>query len=73
MLFIENLDRPGVIGDVGKFLALKNVNISSFNLSRNKKGGKAMAVVSVDSTLNSEDLKGLKELPNVDNARALLL
>ncbi len=71
MLFIENLDRPGVIGDVGKFLALQQVNISSFNLSRNKKGGKAMAVVSVDSPLNAEHLKGLKELPNVANAKAL--
>lgn len=73
MLFIENLDRPGVIGDVGRFLAQQNVNISSFNLSRNKKGGKAMAVVSVDSQLAADHLKALKELPNVESAKALLI
>lgn len=73
MLLIENLDRPGVIGDVGRLLAEQNVNISSFNLSRNKKGGKAMAVISVDNQIPVEHLKALKELPNVDNARLLIV
>lgn len=73
MLFIENLDRPGVIGDVGQYLAKRQINISSFNLSRNKKGGKAMAVVSVDSQPTAEDLKELSELANVESAKALLL
>lgn len=73
MLFIENLDRPGVIGDVGQYLAQKQINISSFNLSRNKKGGRAMAVVSVDSPLSPEHLKALSDLPHVESAKALLL
>ncbi len=73
LLVIENLDRPGVIGDVGQYLAKLQVNISSFNLSRNRKGGKAMAVISVDSQVSSEQLQGIKELPNVENAKALYL
>ena len=73
LLVIENLDRPGVIGDVGQYLAKHEINISSFNLSRNRKGGKAMAVLSIDSQVSPEHLRGLKELPNVENAKALSL
>ncbi len=73
LLLIGNLDRPGVIGDVGQYLARQNVNISSFNLSRNRKGGKAMAVLSVDSQIPTAHLKELKELPNVESAKALFL
>jgi D-3-phosphoglycerate dehydrogenase len=73
LLLIENHDRPGVIGDVGHELARSNINISSFNLSRNKKGGRAMAIVSVDSQIPQAELKQLKELPNVVSAKALFL
>jgi D-3-phosphoglycerate dehydrogenase len=73
MLFIENLDVPGVIGDVGQYLARHNINISSFNLSRNKKGGHAMAVVSVDTQPTVQHLKELKELSNVETVKALFI
>ncbi|MES2745999.1 MAG: phosphoglycerate dehydrogenase [Bdellovibrionota bacterium] len=71
MLLIGNHDRPGVIGDVGQYLAKSNVNISGFNLSRNVKGGMAMAVVSIDQTLSPQNLKDLKSLPNVEVAKAI--
>ncbi|RZA22879.1 MAG: ACT domain-containing protein, partial [Proteobacteria bacterium] len=71
MLLIANHDRPGVIGDVGQYLAKSNVNISGFNLSRNVKGGMAMAVVSIDQTLSPQNLKDLKSLPNVEVAKAI--
>jgi len=73
MLLISNLDRPGVIGDVGHYLAKSGINISGFNLSRNSKGGKAMAVLSIDSVLNVQNLKELKELPNVESAKAIFI
>lgn len=73
MLFIRNLDRPGVIGDVGQYLAKSSVNISGFNLSRNVKGGKAMAVVSIDQTLTTQNMKDLNTLPNVESAKAILV
>ncbi len=71
MLFISNHDRPGVIGDVGLYLAKNNVNISGFNLSRNSKGGKAMAVVTIDQSLTPQNLKDLNTLPNVESAKAI--
>lgn len=73
MLFIANHDRPGVIGDLGQYLAKSGVNISGFNLSRNSKGGKAMAVLSIDGTLNAQNLREIKDLPNVESAKAIFI
>lgn len=73
MLMIENHDRPGVIGDVGHFLAHKGVNISSFVLSRDTKGGKALAVVCIDNELQREDLEEFSKIKNVIAVHALSL
>ncbi len=73
MLLIANHDRPGVIGDLGQYLAKSGVNISGFNLSRNSKGGRAMAVLSIDSTLNAQNLREIKDLPNVEGAKAIFI
>lgn len=73
MLFITNHDRPGVIGDLGQYLAKSGVNISGFNLSRNSKGGKAMAVLSIDGTLNAQNLREIKDLPNIESAKAIFI
>lgn len=73
MLVMVNHDRPGVIGDIGQYLAKSQVNISGFNLSRNVKGGKAMAVVTIDQDLTLQNLKDLKMLPNVESAKAITI
>ncbi|MFW7377362.1 MAG: phosphoglycerate dehydrogenase [Oligoflexus sp.] len=73
MVLIENLDRPGVIGDIGQYLAKGEINISSFNLSRNIRGGKAMALLSIDSTLSHEQIKELSKIKNVLSAKAIIL
>ncbi len=65
LLIIENNDRPGVIGDVGHFLATRGINIDSFALSRNKKGGRAMALVRVDSPMSPENVKAMHAINNV--------
>jgi len=59
ILAIENIDLPGVIGFVGTLLAKNNINIQQFELSRNQKGGKAMALVVVDETVNKEIIQQL--------------
>lgn len=65
LIIIENNDRPGVIGDVGHFLAGRGINIDSFALSRNKKGGRAMALIRVDSPLSTENAAAMKAIKNV--------
>ena len=73
LLVIENNDMPGVVGAVGTELAQHNVNISSFNLSRNTKGGAAMAMVCVDGELTSEVTKKLKSLDHIVSMHTLSL
>jgi D-3-phosphoglycerate dehydrogenase len=73
IVIVENNDRPGVVGDVGHFLASRGINIDSFALSRNKKGGRAMALVRVDSPLSPEAVAGLTKLNNVVAVHAVSL
>jgi len=60
MIFLRNSDVPGVIGEVGKVLGNEGINIADFRLSRGKNG--ALAVILVDSTINSDILSKLANL-----------
>lgn len=73
IILIENNDRPGVIGDVGHFLASRSINIDSFALSRNRKGGRAMAIVRVDSPIGREVVDDMCKISNVTNVHAVSL
>jgi len=48
MLFIRNSDVPGVIGEVGRILGEKGVNIANMFNGRREAGGEALTVVCVD-------------------------
>ena len=65
MLLVENEDKPGVIGDLGHFLGLKNINIATFELSRNRRGGKAMAVIRVDQEVSTQDQEEMGKIRNI--------
>lgn len=69
LIVMQNHDRPGVIGDVGSYLAKNCVNIAQFELSRNRRGGMAMSLIRVDGELQSEMISGLRKLPNLISAR----
>ncbi|MBD3352352.1 MAG: phosphoglycerate dehydrogenase [Candidatus Lokiarchaeota archaeon] len=65
MLVIENIDKPGVIGNLGTFLGEKGINIAGMQLGRKEKGSEAIAVISIDDRPTPDDLNELKKLPNV--------
>jgi len=71
MLTMVNLDQPGVIGQVGTLLGDHGVNISQFELSRNKPGGEAMSVIRVDSAVDRAVLERLRALPQVVSLRRI--
>ncbi len=62
MLVTKNRDVPGVIGKIGTTLGESDVNISSFYLGREEKGGEALAVVRVDSPVDENVLDELRKL-----------
>ena len=65
ILTMVNVDQPGVIGQVGMLLGEFGVNISQFELSRNRPGGEAMSVIRVDSAVGPEVMERLRALPAV--------
>jgi len=65
MLLVENEDKPGVIGDLGHFLGFKGVNIATFELSRNRRGGKAMAVIRTDQEVSNQDHLEMGRIRNI--------
>jgi D-3-phosphoglycerate dehydrogenase len=73
LLLVENHDRPGVIGDVGQFLASRGVNIDKFELSRNKRGGMAMSLIRLDSPLPDADLQDMRMIKNIVAVRPVFL
>jgi D-3-phosphoglycerate dehydrogenase len=70
---IENMDRPGVVGHLGTFLANHNINIDSFELSRNRVGGTAMSLIKVDTAPSSQQIKEMSLIENVISVKSLKL
>ncbi len=71
MLYVNNDDRPGLIGRLGTVLADAGVNIGTFHLGRTEPGGDAIALVAVDDEVPSDVLQAVANLPNVVQAKAL--
>jgi D-3-phosphoglycerate dehydrogenase len=69
----ENVDKPGVIGQIGTFLGTNQINIDSFDLSRQKHGGKALAMIKVDSKPTQDQIQRFAEIPNILWARVVTL
>lgn len=65
MLFINNNDRPGVVGAVGTILAQEKINIAGITFGRAKKGGQAISVVNVDSEVPESSIEKLKKAPEI--------
>ncbi len=61
MLFINNHDKPGVVGAVGTVLAEEHINIAGITFGRETEGGLAISVVNVDSEVPQKVIDKLKE------------
>ncbi len=65
MLFINNNDKPGIVGGVGTILAENNINIASITLGREAAGKLAISVVNVDSEVVHAVIEKIKKMPNI--------
>lgn len=73
MLIFSNIDKPGVIGDIGGKLGQAGINISGMQFGREKLGGKAISILNVDAQINQEMLAKLQTLPNVVSVKVVHL
>ncbi len=73
MLFLENWDKPGVIGNLGLTLGQKGINIAGMTFGRDKPGGKAVSALNIDSAVTSETLEIIKKLDNILSVKLVKL
>ncbi|MEW6247466.1 MAG: phosphoglycerate dehydrogenase [Nitrospirota bacterium] len=65
LLLILNVDRPGVIGEVGKVLGDHDINIARMQCSREERGGNALLIIGTDVPLSREVLDQIKSARNI--------
>jgi D-3-phosphoglycerate dehydrogenase len=71
MLYLTNEDKPGFIGALGNLLGDAGINIATFHLGRNERGGDAIALIEVDEPISRGLLGKVRKLPHVIQATPL--
>ena len=59
LAFFTYVDRPGVIGTVGRLLGDADINIAGMQVARNEKGGQALVALTVDSRIPADVLAAI--------------
>lgn len=69
-IIVMHQDKPGVIAAVTQMMHFEyaDLNISSFSLSREAKGGSAIMTIEVDSQPTEDLMAKIREIQNVTNA-----
>lgn len=65
LLYVQHMDRPGVIGRVGKILGDEGINIATMQVGRKQVGGEAIMVLSFDKPLDDGSLSLLTKLEDI--------
>jgi D-3-phosphoglycerate dehydrogenase len=65
LLIFTHVDRPGLIGFIGKTLGDEGVNIAQMNVGREVQGGEAIGVVNLDSVPSASALDTVKQHPHI--------
>jgi len=73
MLVLNHYDKPGVVGFLGTVLGESGVNIAGLDVGRNKPGGEAVSILSVDNEVSEEVIKKIKTHQAVLNVRMVKL
>jgi D-3-phosphoglycerate dehydrogenase len=71
MIYVTNDDKPGFIGRFASLLGEAGVNIATFALGRDTRGGAAIALVAIDGEAPPEVLEKVARIPGVRAAKAL--
>ena len=67
-LIVRNEDQPGSVSDVSRVLAELKINIATFNVNRDSRGGKAIMVIECDSPIEDCIAERIREIPGILDA-----
>lgn len=68
LLIITHTDKPKMVGQVGTILGDYEINIAGMQLDREKAGGKAAMILTIDQELGSEVMENIKKLAGIVDA-----
>lgn len=71
MLYVNNEDKPGLIGKVGMLLGDAGVNIANFHLGRNDAHDDAVALIEVDQEVPADVLRKIEQIPSAKQVKLL--
>ncbi|MFC2040908.1 phosphoglycerate dehydrogenase [Chloroflexota bacterium] len=72
-LFCDHLDRPGLLGTVGKIIGDANINISAMHVGRLKPRGQALMILLLDEPLPEEHRQQILTIPDIYTAKVVRL
>lgn len=64
-LVVRNEDQPGSVADVSRVLAQHGINIGTFQVNRDERGGSAVMVIECDAPLSDELVESVQRLPGI--------
>lgn len=73
MLMLTNIDRPGIVGQVGTFLGKNNINIAGMQVSRKVPGGEAITIINIDTCVGAELIKQVAAFSGVNKVKYIEL
>jgi len=71
LAFLTYVDRPGMVGTVGRILGDAGINIAGMQVSRDEKGGQALVALSVDSAIGAEALAEIEAAIDAESVRGI--
>jgi L-serine dehydratase len=71
VLIVEHTDRPGVVAAVTSVLAAHDANIASMEVSRERRGARALMVIETDQTPDDEMLGSVATVEAVTQVRTV--
>ena len=71
MLYVNNEDKPGLIGNLGKILGEGKINIANFHLGRNEEKNNAVALLEIDEAISNDLVAQISKLPSVKLVKVL--
>ncbi len=71
LAFLTYVDRPGMVGTVGRILGDAGINIAGMQVSRDERGGQALVALSVDSAIGGEALAEIEAAIEASSVRGV--
>ena len=72
-VFINNTDKPGVIGILGTILGAEKINIAGMNVGRKETGKEAITVLEIDGEVSNEVISKFSKIEGVVKVKSVVL